>query len=172
MSRPRNQGKYRKDVVPQLDRDTRLYLAGLCDGEASFIISTTLYRGKATYNASVRIAMTHEGIIKWIGEQLDRPVRIHALGKNATPRARTVYRVVLQNSAAIVSFVEQILPFLRVKREAAETLLAFCKSRATRARSYGDAKAYTSQEVAMHGKLRQLNRVGINDEGAEGKVCH
>lgn len=152
--------KYRKDRVPQLDRDTCLYLAGLFDGEGSFVISTTLYRGVATYNASARIAMTHRDVMVWIGEKLDRPIRVHSIGRNGSPKAKTCYRIVLQNASAIISFIEQVHPFLIVKRDAAATLLEFCKSRILKAKKYGKAKAYTVEEINLHARLRQLNRVG------------
>lgn len=166
------QAKYRTGGVPELDRDTCIYLAGLFDGEGCFMISTTLYRGKATYNPSVRIAMTDRDVIEWLGQALDRPVAIHGLGAHASPNAKTVYRVVLQNAVGIISFTSQILPFLRVKRSVAERLIAFCESRLQSRKDFWAGKAYSSEEVELSCQIKTLNRVGREAIEGENEVRH
>jgi len=162
---------YRKDDVPLLERETAIYLAGLFDGEGCFMISTTVFRGKPTYNASVRLAMSDRPIMEWLAETLDRPLRIHGLGRNASHNAREIYRVVVQNVTGIISLVEQLLPFLRVKKAAAQTLLAYCHSRKEQYRAAD--KGYTASEIGLYLSLKTLNRVGRETpSGDEGKVSH
>lgn len=71
-----------------------------------------------------------------------------------------MYAVKLCNGAAIVSFIEQIVPHLITKRLAAETLAAFCKSRLKINRRSPYDRQYTGAQIEAVQKLRDINRFG------------
>lgn len=154
--------KYAKGPVLTMDRDTCIYLAGLFDGEGSFMISTSTDRkGGVKFNARARIGMSHRPTIEWIAEKIGRSVQRHGLGRNAPQNAKPIYRVSVENAEGIISFTEQLLPFLITKREAAEVILNFCRSRRASGQQLGKLRGYSDGDAALVSDLKEINRFGV-----------
>lgn len=154
--------KYCKDKVPILDRDACIYLAGLFDGEGCFMIKFASYRGGEQFSGCIRIAMTCLSTIEWVAEKLGKKVQKHSQGKIPSTKWKPVHRVQIANIEGIISFIEQIYPFMITKKEAAKVLLSFCYSRRE---IRGVRKPYTPKEREFFSAIRQLNRVGLVDAG-------
>lgn len=148
--------------IPILERDVAIYLAGLFDGEGSFMIWASQYRGGMKYTVSVRIGMSDKKTIEWIGEKLNRPIKLHGLSRNASPNAKKIYKISLENGAAIIDFVEQILPFLITKRTVASELLSFCKSRIGVLNKSKFDRKHSAHDIETYHKVRALNKFGVN----------
>ena len=118
-------------------------------------------RGRPKFCAQVRLAMKDKPTIDWVAGVLARETRRHGLGKVYELRSAPMYRVVLYNIEGICSFVEQILPFMRTKRESASMVLAFCRSRAKR--EYGGG--YLPSEMGSYMRVKKANATGI--QGAQ-----
>lgn len=155
--------KYRKGPVRTMTHDECVYLAGLFDGEGTFMINAHAFKGQHKYSAKVRLALSHKPAVEWVAKAIGVNVAPHGLGRNNT-KSRPMFRVAVENVEGIISLINQILPFLIVKREPAEVLLAFCRARLqsgyfTKSRT---RSGYSPDEIALHGRLRDLNRVGVD----------
>jgi hypothetical protein len=145
--------------IPTLGRDFCIYLAGLLDGEGCFRIGRSVkHSGQShyCYTAEVKVVLTHEGVIARVAEELHRPYSHHA-SKN--DKWQDTYRVAIHDCEGIVSFVEQVLPFLIVKQEAAQQVLDFCRSRIAR-NSTQYNPSYSQDEMGMFEVTRTLNLRG------------
>lgn len=156
--------KVRKDAVPTLDRDTRAYLAGLFDGEGTVSFVTHVKpSGRLSTHGVVAITMTHEPTMLWLSRVLDRP--LHRYSKQ--PRSsKPAFRVVVSNMAGVASFLEQLRPHLRVKAEAADVMLAYCRSRQEALKLPRGQQGYSAQERAWLDRLKTLNERGVRAEPA------
>ena len=115
------QGRYRHGrVCRSLANDEATYLAGFMDGEGSII----LHRRSDTKNVSLRvsIANTFLPIIETIREMTQLGTVITTIRENQ--KHKTAYHW-NTNSDAAVSFLEQIAPYLRVKKAQAELAIQF-----------------------------------------------
>jgi hypothetical protein len=158
-------GRYRKDPGPVLDKDTCLYLAGLFDGEGSFTINATVdRRGGAKYNAKIRIGMSHKPTIEWVAGKLNRTVQRHVLSRRAAPNSKPIFRISIDNAAAIIGLIEQLLPYLITKHDAADTVLAFCRSRLVSGRMSNTERQYTTTDVSLVQRIKEINRFGRTPE--------
>jgi hypothetical protein len=144
-----------------LERDDLLYLAGIFDGEGCCSISK--HRAHAgrdyfSYTPSWKIVLTHEETISFLASKLGRPYAFQKarVGKNW----KNSYRLLINDFVGIHTVLQQLLPHLHVKRDAAIVMIRFCESRM---RKPGDAyhRPFTEADIAMHLSLRGLNAKGI-----------
>ncbi len=152
--------KYSKGPVPTFDAETTAYLAGLFDGEACIRIGLH-EEGRVRCTAEVKIAMTHKPTMEWLSGVLDKPFCAH---KSKNTNARIAWSIRVSNVEGVISLLEQLLPFLKVKREVAESVLEFCYLRKPKINLSNDQRFYTDEELALYSKVRRLNRVGTKGE--------
>lgn len=147
--------------IPHLERDVAIYLAGLIDGEGCFFISKQKKHEASlgyAYSPEFKLVLTDESTIKWVADKLERGY-IHTKG-NISKNQRDSYDLRITDHEGLVAFIPQILPFMKIKKEAAQTMLEFCLSRReSRKESYN--AGYKSTELSLFTQLRVLNRVGI-----------
>lgn len=109
-----------RTVIPKmgaLDFGTANYVAGLFDGEGCIIMYDRGYGGRVQLRAT--ITNTHEGVIEWLRENVARGTVItkHYDGPGQEHyKTGYTWQVYGQNA---VFFLEQLLPFLIIKRERA-----------------------------------------------------
>ena len=151
-----------KKQVKKLDHDTAVYLAGLIDGEGCLRIGKNKKassRGDYCYTPEVKLVLVHEPTIKYLADKLDWPYG-HTKG-NPEKNHQDTYIIRIGNFEGIISFIEQILPYLITKKEAAQTVLAFAISRRDNWEvSPYNKVPYTDYEISLFDKIKQLNRVG------------
>jgi hypothetical protein len=98
------------------------YIAGIMDGEGCFLIERFATKRSPIgfqFRSSVQVTMCEFDTIKWIADLTDRHIQ-----RKHLPSGRTAYCLIWRNSFA-VRFIQQILPFLRGKKEQAEILLHY-----------------------------------------------
>lgn len=148
--------------IPTLERDVAIYLAGLIDGEGCFYINrakkhpTTL---KYCYSAAFKIVLTDEKTIKRVAEKLKRSYT-HVLSRKDKNHKDT-YMLRISDRVGLVNFISQIISHMITKKEVAQFMLDFCKSR-IRSYSGGDYHVgYNDFEISLYDKIKNSNRVGI-----------
>ena len=104
-------------------REVKAYLAGLMDGEGSFMIRKRNAPNRTQYMPAVSIAMTDRDGIDLISSIYGGAIHITTLspGHNAQP----YYNWRVDSKNKIVNILSDILPYLRVKRTQAVLLLEY-----------------------------------------------
>ena len=145
--------------MPHLIRsvEERAYLAGVLDGEGTFIIR----RGRdAThgykFQAVVRVTNTSWELIAWLHATFGGNV---VRERDRRPNRKPCWLWSLDGGTLVVPVVQQVLPYLRVKRRQAEVVLEFYKVR----NPFGKRVSYGewARRAALREDLCLLNRKGI-----------
>lgn len=124
-----------------MSKATTAYVAGLIDGEGS-IHAVHGSKRPGFLGGSVRIpypavtvAMTHRGVIDWLGQLLGTPVQLHNhTNLRRNPSYKPQYRVTVTGERAR-ALCREVLPYLRVKHEQARTVVDWPED-ARRGRGY------------------------------------
>lgn len=137
------------------------YVAGLFDGEGcvSIHFKTETRNGKGYHQMHVRISNTHEGVLLWVQERFGGNLY------NSLPGGKGGHRpgFVLQwSNKSISPFLELLLPYLIVKREAAEIGIAFRKLKKNPGRN-GLAQHIIDEREALRQRLIPLNGYNVKN---------
>ncbi len=103
------------------------YLAGFIDGEGAFTVNRRMHRGLSGnswigYSAYLEIGNTDKGIMDWIHDITQCTSSVY---KQCQPfNRRPVYRVRFSGKQSI-ELTNELLPYLRVKREIAQKFITF-----------------------------------------------
>lgn len=154
--------------VPELDKDTLLYLAGLIDGEGCFFINRSKKHESAggyCYTPEFRLVMTDETVIHYVADKLKRPYRHNIAKKNKNHK--DTYGVYMGRIIDVLTLAEQLVPFLIVKRAVVVEMIEFCRSRDENWPANNYKRQYSPHEISLYNKVRQLNQVGILDRIGE-----
>lgn len=146
---------------------TLAYLAGLVDGEGYIGVKRTARRDATSpiYHERIQVRMVHEGAIRLLAETLGgNYYREKAHANNGRPLF--CYQASDAKAAAIL---ELLLPYLVVKRAAAENVLRLRASKNDpRARLRGGMRqrrlmdpAVLAEREAIYLRAKELNRVGV-----------
>lgn len=153
--------------IPKLEHDVLVYLAGIIDGEGCFYIAHKIKNmKKETYSPQFKIVLTDRKTIIWIADKLQREYT-HIIG-NFEKNHKDTYIVRISDREGLLSFIEQIIPYMILKQEVARNMLDFCKSRVKNwniNNSRKIASTYSNEELSMYSKIKQLNKVGKSTEG-------
>jgi len=130
------------------------YLAGFFDGEGC--ISIHRHQDKKTKRGYVlvpriTVANTRQEVVEWF-KPFGFSVRRTKNGKNS----KDVYRIELERLSVIQRFLQELSPFLRLKKKQADLLLEFCSSR-LEDKTY----CYTQRELKIRDELSELNMRGV-----------
>lgn len=124
------------------------YIAGFFDGEGSVL----LYRRSKNIALRATFANTKRSILEWIQETIGAGnivTTTHANSKHATSH------LLLINSQAALSFLEQVLPYLHIKAEQAQVAIDFQQRL-----KVPSLKADTTWQFEARERLRILNQRG------------
>lgn len=115
-----------KDPIATLTPEEAAYIAGLVDGDGCIYVAAVGPNRRRTVYPIVTVAMTHEGVIRWLSERLCAgTVKTHNhTNLRRSPHLKRQYRVQLFGKRAR-SLCETMLPYLRVKREQARLVTTF-----------------------------------------------
>ena len=145
------------------------YLAGLIDGEGSFVIQKTEVEKIASSSRSKTAKYLAYFCIGMVDrEPLDLIQKTIGAGKvyeERVPNRRSIWRIRFAGRLKLMPFMEKLLPYLIVKKRQAEVVLDFCKNWKTSDRNeLGQKKQVDSQELQRREeaylKMRKLNAVG------------
>ena len=158
------------------------YIAGLIDGEGYIGIKKGTIRKDCTnpsYHARIQIRMVDEPAIKFVSDMVGGN---YYKEKPNAQNGRPLYCYQASDKAA-AAILETILPYLKVKKQSAETVLQLRKLQSegakhrTKVTGYREFpnncgtvrivanKSFSDEYVAMcdelYNKCKQLNRVGV-----------
>jgi len=135
------------------------YIAGIFDGEGTAQIQTHKGKCRLGYNISPRIQIpnNNKDLIDWIHNKLPEftlwtrsPRKItHAIS----------YVLVISRVNDIIEFINQILPYLIVKRKQCELILQYCYMRLEK-RKINNKAPLGDDEIEMYKKMKILNKRG------------
>lgn len=136
------------------------YVAGIIESDGSFCVKKQKYQYGQRYLPVISIDMVDPLAIHYISTKINFG-RVLA-NKVKACKNGICYRLALGKKEEIISFLNQIFPFLRVKKEQAKTLLEFCQ----KWKNTGYCKAGVPVDEIVfreecHQKIKQLNKYGV-----------
>lgn len=141
------------------------YLAGLIDGEGSFVIQKTPVEKTSKFSKLKNDKYTPYFSIGMVDRRpLDIIQEFIGAGKVYEERVqnrRSIWRIRFGGRLVLMPFIKQILPFLIVKKDHAELLLKFCQEwREPYNKSLGIDEIELQRREESYQKMRKLNAVG------------
>jgi len=127
------------------------YIAGFVDGEGSLMLSPTPKSKWCPFQPRLRISNTNLDVIKWLQQKIGGFIKTREETNN---RKQIWYLVV--NGTKLLPVLENMLPYLKVKKKHAELLIRYIKLRKKHRYCWG----LTEEEVEIYKKLRELNQRG------------
>lgn len=121
-----------------------IYTAGIMDADGCFMILKQKRKTKtgiskrslafpkcvdewsASYMPAVKISMIEEEAVKAITEELEYGKYKLEGARKSRPNSKRIYHWYMRDRLKVEKFLEEIIPFLRVKTKRAEHLLKFC----------------------------------------------
>lgn len=140
------------------------YIAGIIDSDGYVGLVRHFNKRRTNCTASIRatvaLAQTKREAIDLIHLLFGgRVYEYEEQGENQ----KNLYHLQLTRRIEMIRFLTAILPYLRIKRQQAEQVLAFCLLREKRLAekgNYSSKNTYGSEEQALWQTVRQLNRTG------------
>ena len=139
------------------------YYAGFIDGEGSFIVIKRNYpngrfKQGVQLSGKITVSNTYKPVLEEMQEYFDegcvwknnRGIKNHKIG----------YRFDISRFDGIIKTIEQLLPFLKEKKERAEILLQFCKRRKSLCTKKGKGHPYIVEDFEDYFLMRKLNKRG------------
>jgi hypothetical protein len=145
------------------------YLAGLIDGEGSFVIQKTEVEKIAKSSKSKTPKYLAYFCIGMVDKQpLDMIQETIGSGKvyeERVPNRRSIWRIRFAGRITLIPFIQNLLPYLIVKKKQAELLLDFCLNWVTPGKKeHGYRDRVSNEELQRREeaylKMRKLNAVG------------
>jgi len=147
------------------------YIAGIMDADWCFMISRhnrktlkrvarliNIPRWSATYLSSVKICMIEPEAIDFIMKETGfGKVRLDG-ARPSRPNSKPIYHWLMRDKAEIIPFLEQVIPYLKVKKNRAEFLLDYCKTVKDCARPYyGLSQEELDYREESYRRMREFN---------------
>lgn len=144
------------------------YLAGLIDGEGSFVIQKTSVDKIAKsskslspkYLACFCIGMVDKAPLDLIQETIGAG----KVYEERVPNRRSIWRIRFAGRLSLMPFIKHLLPYLIVKKKQAEMMLDFCEKWETPINENGKRSRVSEKELQRREeaylKMRKLNAVG------------
>lgn len=147
----------REQRIGKLSHDEAVYVAGMFDGEGTFTIyikGCIITSGNGVtppLRPIISLVNTSQPLIKWLRPRLGNCT----LKKPHTKTRKAVYILQIARLMDIKTLLEQISPYLIVKKKQAELLLEFCNLRLQ-----GKWREYNPRLWEIAKEIRKLNRRG------------
>ena len=140
---------------------TLCYIAGIIDGEGTIRIhkAKPYLKNKNknyTYFAGIGVGMVERIIPELLKESFGG-----SLQEECVPERRSIWRWQVSGRMSVYKILEEIVPYLIVKREQAISVMEFCKDWHTPfSRQQGLSEQELQRREDAYQKLRKLNAVG------------
>lgn len=136
------------------------YVAGIIESDGSFSIKKQKYQYGQRYTPIISIDMVDPKSIEYISQNCNHG-KVQANSVKACTNG-ICFRLAIGKKVEVINFIENVLPFLRVKHEQAKTLLEFCLNW----KNTGYCKAGVPEDEMKfreecHQKIKQLNKYGV-----------
>lgn len=134
------------------------YIAGIIDGEGYLRIEKRIARDKRGSSGYTRVYLlpyigvsnTDEELMKWLHKRLGGSY----IRNGMTTRQRPMYNLIINTVGRVYPVLQQVMPYLIIKRRHAEVLQAFCKNRLVRQKQNSP---YMQQDYEYYKQMRVLN---------------
>lgn len=139
-----------------LSETDRAYFAGLIDGEGSI----GLYKDKKTgiFSPTVTITNTYKPVLRWAQRILGMGNLTESKRRKPNLNHKTGYKIEFRRLSGILSLLKAVLPYLRIKRRQAKSLLSFCTRRIERTKE--GRTGYSRKDDQSRLFLKRLNEKG------------
>lgn len=144
------------------------YLAGLIDGEGSFVIQKTEVEKIAKscnskspkYLAFFCIGMVDKAPLDLIRDTIGAG----KVYEERVPNRRSIWRIRFGGRLKLMPFIKELIPYLIVKKKQAELMIEFCEKWVTTRNKLGQTVITAPEELQRreeaYQKMRKLNAVG------------
>jgi len=134
------------------------YVAGILDGEGCITIN---YRkGKKYLRPGIYISNTSKDLMNFLSSFYPKWHR-YETEEDKIKNHKTKWEIRTWNTNNMIRCLEELFPFLIVKKEHAKVMLKFLKL-PNRNRQGRRKKVFTEKEMDLYRKLKILNRKGVN----------
>ncbi len=136
------------------------YVAGIIESDGSFSIKKQRYQYGQRYTPIISIDMVDPKAIEHISTNCNLG-NIQANSVKACANG-ICFRLAVGKKAEVIQFIENVLPYLKVKHEQAKTLLEFCQNwKNTLCCKHGVPAEEMAFREECHQKIKQLNKYGV-----------
>ena len=116
------------------------YIGGIMDADGCFMITRHKRKTKRknyphkvdnwswTYMASVKVCMVEPEAIDLLYNDMQLGTKTLDGARKSRPNSRPIYQWGIRNRIGVKSFLENVIPYLRVKKKRAEFLLEYCNT--------------------------------------------
>lgn len=134
------------------------YFAGLIDGEGSFVLHHR--RGSHVFACQLQIGNTDVRMLEWVRERFGGSI---TLERRNNSKHKPVWRWV-SNANTLSDAITALLPYLIVKKDQAELILAYRRTLGaivnSRRSTYDTPAHVKTERFRIHSQLAMLNRRG------------
>lgn len=156
------EGNQQERNLHMLTETEKAWLAGFWDGEGSITIFThTEKNGKEKICPTINVTNTHEGVIAYVVELLDRLGTSFAVQqrKHTSEKNKDAYHVTTRNIQYIKVVLEAIYPYLVCKKAQATLVLRYVNKKLQQRESTGRPR-YDEEDFAIQQECQAMNKRG------------
>lgn len=147
------------------------YIAGVMDSDGCFMITKhnrktgkrtakklNVESWSATYMASLKVCQIENHAVNYIVEETGLgTIRLEG-ARLSRPNSLPIYNWGIRKHADVIVFLEQVIPWLKIKKERAEFLLNYCKTiKHGKTFYYGLAQEELDYREDSYIKMRKFN---------------
>lgn len=157
------------------------YIAGIMDADGCFMINKhnrktpehrrwrTIQTRSPTYMPTVKICMIEKEAIDFIKNEVGFGQYNLNGARKDRPNSKPIYHWFIRGKKWVIPFLEEVIPYLRVKKVRAEFLLNFCRNMKLTTDGYhGIPEVELNYREQSYIKMRELNG---NKVAATTKFC-
>lgn len=144
----------------KLSNTQNAYLAGFFDGEGTFSLQKRPDKRSPigyTLQPYVEVASTNKEIIVWLHKKIGKGF---TFWRPRNKNAKDAYALHITGMETIIPFIDNLYPYLIVKKQVAKELKKFCLSRRGKMQLPLKKRGLTSKEIEMFNQIRKLNKRG------------
>jgi hypothetical protein len=142
---------WEKPVTLDLSDAEKGYFAGFIDGEGSLCFSMNSESGLVP---KISIANSNKDVLLWARQKIGGS--IGRMAPRAWRHQAETYQLIIASKRKVFPLLEAILPYLKIKRDRAELMIEWCKSRL--ARPNYNRSPFTKREIDIVREVTMLNR--------------
>jgi len=138
------------------------YIAAFLDGEGGIQITRTTRKDREytiALHPCVYFTNTNDEVIHTIRKWISAGCIVKAKDKRDNHKPSFILHVT--GTKNIIELLTLLRPYMIIKTKQADTMLSFCKSRASH--NMGKERRYTEEELALYTTLKRLNKRGVNN---------
>lgn len=144
--------------LPELTEVEKAYLAGLLDADGSISLFKYKINQNEKISSRVSVAVSITSANKEFTEEINKMV-----GGVAKRRSDVHYETVIAKQIDILTFLQNLLPYLRLKKKQAQIMINYCKDRIETRRQKGDNAPYSEKSFKLAKQIKKLNEIRMED---------